>query len=276
MNRKKLRRWICICVFLAAVTGGLIFFADRAAAPKPQTVVNTTENTQSSEQNETTDQQTTEPVITEHLNVSRPPFVSPIDFQKLRKKVNPDIIARLIIPGTSINYPVPRSEKKEDSYYLTHNLNGSAGYPGCNYMEKYNAADFTDPVTVLYGHNMRDGSSFGALHKYESKKYFRQHRTIYIYTPDKTNIYKVIAAAAFDNRHLLGSYDYTTDQGALPLWKDVLAYDDPMTILADDADVSADDHLLVLSTCISGRKKNRWLIIAVLVETKDSGETGIY
>lgn len=44
-----------------------------------------------------------------------------------------------------------------NSYYLNYNLDGSKGYPGCIYSENYNVKDFSDPNTVLYGHNKKQG-----------------------------------------------------------------------------------------------------------------------
>ena len=50
-----------------------------------------------------------------------------IDFDGLRK-VNPDVIAWIDIPGAGISYPVLKGE--DNSYYLTHLASGQFGISG--------------------------------------------------------------------------------------------------------------------------------------------------
>ena len=82
----------------------------------------------------------------------------PIDFASL-KETNPDIYAWIEIPDTNVNYPIVQSAD-DDSYYLNHTIDGQEGYPGSIYTEKVNAKDFSDFNTVIYGHDMKDGSMF--------------------------------------------------------------------------------------------------------------------
>ena len=78
--------------------------------------------------------------------------------------VNDDVIGFILIPDTKIEYPVLQSDARRD-YYLKRNLDGSTGYPGCIYSENMNSKEFDDPVTILYGHNMQNGTMFGQLRK---------------------------------------------------------------------------------------------------------------
>lgn len=82
------------------------------------------------------------------------------------KETNPDIYAWIEIPDTNVNYPIVQSAD-DDSYYLNHTIDGQEGYPGSIYTEKVNAKDFSDFNTVIYGHDMKDGSMFKDLHKFE-------------------------------------------------------------------------------------------------------------
>ena len=74
--------------------------------------------------------------------------------------------------------------QEELDYYLDTNLDGTKGRPGCIYTQMMNSMDWTDRNTVLYGHNMRDGSMFAGLHKYEDSEYFSEHPYVYIYTEE--------------------------------------------------------------------------------------------
>ena len=66
----------------------------------------------------------------------------------------------------------PKSTKSstgyDDDYYLQRDLDGKTNKAGSLYIQAYyNKSDLSDPMTVIYGHNMRDGSMFAALHKFE-------------------------------------------------------------------------------------------------------------
>ena len=69
-----------------------------------------------------------------------------------------------------MNYPIVQSAY--DSYYLNHMIDGKEGYPGSIYTEKINAKTFSDFNTVIYGHDMKDGSMFKDLHKFEDATFF--------------------------------------------------------------------------------------------------------
>ena len=83
-----------------------------------------------------------------------------IDFQGLWA-INPDAYAFIEIPGTQVNYPVMQSSTQEEDYYLNVTFEGVAALPGSIYSRMVNAKDFTDPITVIYGHDMLDGSYSG-------------------------------------------------------------------------------------------------------------------
>ena len=91
-----------------------------------------------------------------------------IDFAEL-SSINPDIYAWIRIPDTQIDYPVLQREE-DDTYYLRHNSSGRYAFAGSIYTEEANSRDFKDPMTVLYGHNMRDGSMFQNLHFFEDEE----------------------------------------------------------------------------------------------------------
>lgn len=188
-----------------------------------------------------------------------------IDFSLLQE-TNTDIQAWIDIPGTSISYPVLQSSPKEDEdYYLHHNLDRTYGYPGVIYMQKINAADFSDPVTVLYGHNMRDGSMFAGLHDYAKGKFFDDHPDIYVYTPTGTKHYQVFASVLYDDRLILDAYQGFQSAEAMNLFLDETMKQADQANYA--APVGSDAKLLVLSTC-DEKSSDRYLVEAVLLENE--------
>ena len=85
-----------------------------------------------------------------------------VDFAKLQE-LNPELYAWIRIPNTAIDYPVAQYGGEEQDFYLHHNMYGEPEFAGCIYTENVNSKDFDDPVTVMYGHNMKNGSMFQNL-----------------------------------------------------------------------------------------------------------------
>ncbi|MCL2775511.1 MAG: class B sortase, partial [Oscillospiraceae bacterium] len=101
-----------------------------------------------------------------------------IDFETLQM-INPDAVAWLYGPGTPIDYPVMRAA--EYDYYLHHLPNGEYNANGSLFID-YNWADFTDKLTIIYGHNMKSEQMFGSLANYKKQAYFEEHPCLYLYT----------------------------------------------------------------------------------------------
>ena len=190
--------------------------------------------------------------------------VSPVDFESLRQS-NADIYAWIEIPETNINYPIVQ-KADDDSYYLNHTIEGKEGYPGAIYTESLNAKDFSDYNTVVYGHNMKDGSMFQGLHAYEDSQYLEKHPYVYIYTPTEKIMYKIFACIVYSNAHILNSYDFS-DAYQRQLYLDsVFGSRDMRNSIDESVSVGTDDNILTLSTCISGEPNNRYIVEAVRVD----------
>ena len=78
-----------------------------------------------------------------------------VDFAGL-KKVNPDVIAWIQISALDISYPVVQGE--DNYYYLHHMFEGQENKNGSVFVDYHNQPDFTDSNTIVYGHNMKNGS----------------------------------------------------------------------------------------------------------------------
>lgn len=180
-----------------------------------------------------------------------------LDWESI-KDTNADIYAWLYVPDTDVDYPVLQ-HPEDDTFYLLHNLDGSKGLPGCIYSEKeYNQEDFNDPVTVLYGHNMRNGTMFQSLHKFDNDEFFKGEKFIYIYTPEENYAYEVFGAFELDDRHLLYGWDFTMT-GALEGYMANLKKD--IAGRLKDTETTDSDKLIVLSTCVSGgRNDTRFMV----------------
>ncbi len=191
------------------------------------------------------------------------PIYRKIDFAAAQA-VNPDVYAWIWIPETNIDYPILQSDSEDDSYYLEHTIERLEGLPGSIYTEKYNAKDFSDPVNIVYGHNMKNGSMFADLHKYEDQDFFDNHPYVYIYLPDQTIKYKIFAAVAFDDRYLMDNYNFS-DSGDFQKYLDELRSSISGHVNMD-VNVTKETGILTLSTCISSAPNQRWMINATKEE----------
>ncbi len=188
-----------------------------------------------------------------------------LDFADLQENTNADIYAWIYIPNTQIDYPVLQ-HPTDNYYYLNYNLDGSKGYPGCIYTEDYNAKDFSDPLTVMYGHNMKNGSMFAGLHKFEDSQFFEENPYVYIYTADNVLVYKVFAAYQHDDAHLLYEKDYTNEMVFESYLEEVLGQRSMTANIREDVSVKGSDKVLTLSTCIANKPDNRYLVQGVLLD----------
>lgn len=180
------------------------------------------------------------------------------------QKANSDIFAWITVPGTVIDYPVVQ-HPTDDSYYLQHGPEGLKSSHGCPYIETCDSTSLQDYITVVYGHNMNDGSMFAGLHKYEDAKFLSVHREFTITTAEHVMTYRIFAAVMYSDAYIPYYYNdlVKDDRTAFlsSLNKDSVA---KKSIILDDENVSADDHIMVLSTCDKILRNNRFLVVAVL------------
>ena len=164
----------------------------------------------------------------------------------------------------TIDYPVLQ-HPTDNYYYLNYNLDGSKGYPGCIYTEDYNKKDFTDPVTVMYGHNMKNGTMFAGLHRYSDSLYMEEHPYVYIYTEEGLLVYEVFSAHEYSDAHILYNHDYTQSTEFEGYLEDIRNARDMGRVLREDVEVTEESRILTLSTCIANKPNNRFLVQGVLL-----------
>ena len=202
--------------------------------------------------------------VTEEATQAASVIDSPVDWKGLWD-VNTDVYAWITVPGTVIDYPILQ-HATDNTYYLYYNIDGSYGYPGCIYTENLNSKDFTDNNTVIYGHNMKNGSMFAGLHQFEDKNFFDGHQKVLIYTPDQTYEYTIFASYIYDDRHLLYSFDFANEDVYASYLDTIQNMRDLSANLRDDVTVTKEDKIITLATCMANQPDKRLLVQAVLEE----------
>ncbi len=184
-----------------------------------------------------------------------------IDFEALWEQ-NEDVYAWIEVPGTIVDYPILQ-HPTDDAYYLDHTIDHAAGLPGSIYTESVNAKDFSDAITVIYGHNMKNDTFFGSLHDYENAEFFKENPYVYIYTPTHQYTYEIFGAIIFDDRYIPYVYDVNSGEDAMELAGDLMRFSGNKN---KEIIVTAEDKIIMLSTCIGNLKQNRYEVAAVLRE----------
>ena len=186
----------------------------------------------------------------------------PVDFDELQV-MNPDIYAWVTIPDTDISYAVlQRGAEDDQEYYSKHSENGAFYSGGSIFSQSYNRKDFSDPMTVLYGHNLR---MFAQLNDFSDAEVFEAHRYIYVYLPDRMLVYEIFAAYPHSNEHLLLCYDFADAEDFTAYFDDVLARKSLQANFRTDAWPVPGDRVLTLSTCFRGDNHQRYLVQGKLV-----------
>ncbi len=191
---------------------------------------------------------------------------NPIDFATLQQQ-NADIYAWLYIPNTSVNLPVLQNAS-DDNYYLDHNADGDYSIEGAAFSQSMNAKDFSDPVTLIYGHQTTTDAIFTTLHRFEDADFFEANSEMYIYTPGHILTYQIIAAYQYDDRHILNSFDFSYPSVVEQYFETVLNPTSMLVNVREGATLSPSDKIVQLSTCMDAynRDNTRYLVTGVLID----------
>jgi len=128
----------------------------------------------------------------------------PVELPEVAERVaiNPDYVGFLMIENSGINYPVVQLPDVRDSQnpYLNTSFEGTSLRAGTLFVSSWSAneasLDRYGPVdnTIIFGHNMGDGSMFGPLRGYaNSQEFVNEHRQIIYSTKYEVCLYKVFA-----------------------------------------------------------------------------------
>ena len=269
---------LTMAYFLASGISHIIYNHPEESTPAESETQSTVQGTEEAKSAMTEDEinemlagmKTTETAETETAAEEQKEVI-PVKFEELQA-VNPDVYAWITVPGTDIDYPILQ-HASDNSYYLMHNIDGSYGYPGCIYTENMNSKDFTDNNTVIYGHNMKNGSMFAQLHKFEDPDFFDANREVLIYLPGEVLHYTIFAPHIYDDRHLLYSFDFTDPEVYQKYLDSIFSTRDMSANIDKDITVTTDDQIITLVTCIGSQPNNRLLVQAVLTDREPGAET---
>lgn len=200
----------------------------------------------------------TEAAVENGEEVKLPVLRNPIDFASL-SEVNEDIVGWLKISALDISYPVVQGE--DNDYYLHRTFEGVENFAGCIFLNCDNADDFTDQNTIVYGHNMKDGSMFGKLKKFQEEEIFKKSKYFWMFTPDKIYQYRIFSAAIVNKTGL--TYQIMFEDNEFDKWI-TSAYENSV-VENNDVEFTRDDRVMTLSTC-TGNDATRFVVLGKLAQ----------
>ena len=187
-----------------------------------------------------------------------------VDFAALQQ-IAPDAQAWLYCPGTVINYPVVQGE--DDDYYLHRSYDGAYNYPGSIFIEALNQPGFQDYNTILYGHNMRDGSMFACLSSWADQAFYETHPVMWLLTPQQD--YKVELFSSYTISAYSDTYQIITQPG-----EELNGYLD-MAVANSDfqsaVELDPEAHYVLFSTCAYVFNNARYVLHGMLQPVSSAG-----
>ncbi len=173
---------------------------------------------------------------------------------------NGDIVGWIFCEGTVVSYPIVQSD--DNSYYLRRMLNGKYNTAGTLFLDYRCSADFTDFNSIVYGHNMRNGSMFAVLPRYKEQQFYTEHPVWYLLLPNMSC--KI---------ELIGGYTTPSDSAAYTIPEDEAGRDalcalalEGSTFTAEARALAEGERLITLSTCESNSRSKRYVLVGVLSE----------
>ena len=195
-----------------------------------------------------TEEKSEEPINnypTEKINIK-------IDWENM----NENIVAWIYISDTNISYPIMQADNNQ--YYLHHLYDGNYNSSGSIFIDYRNNNNFLDKNTIIYGHNMKNGTMFHGIKKYMEQEYADNHRYIYIVTREKTKIYYVIGCLSTSSKGEKDGYtayqinpEDNTDWIKLSMQKSLIK-------------TQIDDlkgNTITLSTCLTGNSDDKRCVV---------------
>ncbi len=185
-------------------------------------------------------------------------FLLTADYSALQD-FNPDVFGWVFVPGCDISFPLLRSRDNQDYLYTAWDKTFSLA--GSVFLECKNNRDMMDFHSIIYGHNMKNGTMFAPLKQYENADFWPEHPYVYVLADGILRRYEVFSAyeaKVKSETYRLYFEDEAMKQTAIDLFRS-------SSLVANGTDVTTDDYIMTLSTCTGrGTYEARFVIHTVL------------
>ena len=166
-----------------------------------------------------------------------------VDFEEL-KEINPEIIGWLYVEAIDeINYPIVQTE--DNAYYLNHTFKKTDNIAGSIFLDCDTKPNFTETNSVIYGHNMKNGSMFGKLNQFYKEETYEKSKYFWVYTEDLYYKYEIFSCTE------VGAISESYQKQFETKWEfeDYLKRMQENSIIKTNTKLSSADKIVTLSTC---------------------------
>lgn len=172
------------------------------------------------------------------------------------QRLNKDVQAW--IHNHAIGVDLPIVDSPDNEYYLTRDIDLSYKAMGSLFFDYRNNTDFSDPNTIIYGHNFDNGLMFSNLVWYKSQQFYKQNPFYYLYTPEQ--VYRVDIAAGIvvsetDTTYL--KVDFQSDMQ----YRSLIYLINDNSVIETGIDLSPHDQIVTLYTCTNDWQGQRFVLI---------------
>ena len=192
-------------------------------------------------------------------------------YAELKNKYS-DFAGKLIVKGLNMDFPV--AQYTDNSYYLKYTFDKVEDKHGALFVDYRDDLINLSHNTIIYGHNMRDGTQFGMLSMYKKLSTYKSCPVITFNTIYKDYKWKVFAAFLIntkpeDDNGYVFNYtrtEFASDEEFNEFYKEALE----RSYFTTDIDVTPQDKILTLSTCSLLIDDSRFVVMARLVRDDES------
>ncbi len=182
--------------------------------------------------------------------------------------VNPDTVAWIYIPDTEIDFPVVQTDDNE--YYLRHAFSGLYSVYGCPFLDMRNNSDFTDFVSIIYGHNTVNDTVFAPLLEFTDQEYLEEHDNGLLVLNDEIYQVNFFACSVADSYSDLYTVAFTSKAQKQTYIEEIK--NTAVSLIEIDEEELLDERLLLLSTCSEEYENARTILIGSLEQISEDTE----
>ncbi|WP_026487998.1 class B sortase [Butyrivibrio sp. XBB1001] len=155
-----------------------------------------------------------------------------------------DTVGWLYFEDERLSYPIMRSS--DNDKYSVDDYAGNESETGAIFLDFRCDPEFTDSNSIIYGHNMRNRTMFGALRIYkEDLSFLDQHKYFQIRTSSGISRYMIFAFMDVPKDSYI--YDvYGKNPSNMREYLDTIEY---KTYIDTGIEPTVDDQIVMLSTC---------------------------
>ncbi len=185
-----------------------------------------------------------------------PPII--VDMDELKNQ-NLDTIGWIYYPVLGINYPIMQDD--DNKYYMTHTYQGEKNAAGSIFIDMNASVDFSDDNSLVYGHNMKNGTMFGSLKNIRNTEIVKNNPYIWVFIDNTAFRYQIFSwhDAKVTDKSFQTIFDTLEEK------QEYLDYIEKIAEYKLDVPIDEEDKIITLSTCTSDSSV-RFLVHGVLAD----------